>query len=466
MQKEQDVDKLTFDDKLEIDTNDEVDFDDNKVFSMNPNILTDSDANDHKVFQDYEECCEEEIPIEKTLTNPITSWILSSGRDAGVILSKYCEKIPHTSNLSGEDMEVKKLFTDDEWSEILTIIAFNFQRLQLPMSEAAFGSNFTNTFTKRMLTFDQTYHYEEGEIQGLALSVISNLKTKPTDRSLIGQKVDFRIRVLTNEDYNYNIYGLDWRSKGVWHLGLLQKVKLPTSIDYLPAIEKLIISLLHVEVGNLVGLNCIFMVLLIFDHFFDRKLYIVIEEVIESVGVNQISVIVSDNASNVQNAHAIIQQKYPYIECLLKQINGGGIKMYCKTRWTATESVESVIRLEPVLKEITSQHNHLLNDKVKHIIQGRNFFSNLRILAFILDSLRKAVLALESRSVTLSDCFLNLVQLAAVLKNYQNHSIKCSVIIALKNTPLKKGAYAKVVKCVMTIGKRLGFDLHESKNLM
>ncbi|CAJ0876850.1 8568_t:CDS:2 [Entrophospora sp. SA101] len=97
MQKEQDVDKLTFDDKLEIDTNDEVDFHDNKVFSMNPNILTDSDANDHKVFQDYEECCEEEIPIEKTLTNPITSWILSSGRDVGVILSKYCEKIPHTS---------------------------------------------------------------------------------------------------------------------------------------------------------------------------------------------------------------------------------------------------------------------------------------------------------------------------------------------------------------------------------
>jgi hypothetical protein len=32
-----------------------------------------------------------------------------------------------------------------------------------------------------------------GEIQSLASSVISNMKTKPTDRSLIGQKVDFRI---------------------------------------------------------------------------------------------------------------------------------------------------------------------------------------------------------------------------------------------------------------------------------
>ncbi|CAJ0865819.1 7019_t:CDS:2, partial [Entrophospora sp. SA101] len=33
------------------------------------------------------------------------------------------------------------------------------------------------------------------------------------------------------------------------------------------------------------------------------------------------------------------------------------------------------------------------------------------------------------------------------------------------NIPLKKGAYAKVVKCAMTIGKRLEFDLHESKIL-
>lgn len=31
-------------------------------------------------------------------------------------------------------------------------------------------------------------------------------------------------------------------------LGLLQKIKLPTSIDCLPVIEKLIISLLRVEV--------------------------------------------------------------------------------------------------------------------------------------------------------------------------------------------------------------------------
>lgn len=50
----------------------------------------------------------------------------------------------------------------------------------------------------------------------------------------------------------------------------------------------------------------------------------VIEEVIESIGVNQISAIVSDNASNVWNACAIVQEKYPNIEnvrCVAHAIN-------------------------------------------------------------------------------------------------------------------------------------------------
>ncbi|CAG8633831.1 8514_t:CDS:2, partial [Diversispora eburnea] len=52
---------------------------------------------------------------------------------------------------------------------------------------------------------------------------------------------------LYSRNYNYNIYGLDWKTRGVWRLGLLQKVKLPLSIDKLQIIEKLIISLLRVE---------------------------------------------------------------------------------------------------------------------------------------------------------------------------------------------------------------------------
>ena len=98
-------------------------------------------------------------------------------------------------------------------------------------------------------------------------------------------------------------------------------------------------------------------------------------------------------------------------------IHGGGIKLYCKTRWTtASDSVDSIIRLEPVLEQILDNDSNLLNDKVKCVIQTRNFFSDLRILSFVLNPLRKAVLALESRLATLGDCFLSLIRLSAVLK--------------------------------------------------
>ncbi|CAG8813491.1 14169_t:CDS:2, partial [Dentiscutata erythropus] len=48
-------------------------------------------------------------------------------------------------------------------------------------------------------------------------------------------------------NYNYNIYGLDWKTRGVWRIGLLQKVKLPLSTENLQIIEKLIISLMRIE---------------------------------------------------------------------------------------------------------------------------------------------------------------------------------------------------------------------------
>jgi hypothetical protein len=172
-------------------------------------------------------------------------------------------------------------------------------------------------------------------------------------------------------------------------------------------------------------------------------------------------------------------------------IHGGGIKLYCKTRCTtASDSVDSIIRLELVLEHIVTNDSNLLNDKAKRVIQTRKFFSNLRILSFVLNPLRKAILALESRSATLRDCFLSLIQLSAVLKklfksfnqNFRNHCfnvmnerfkefdddkyITCFFLdLRFRNKPLKDKAYSRIVRCATTIGKRLGFDLKESRIL-
>jgi hypothetical protein len=67
---------------------------------------------------------------------------------------------------------------------------------------------------------------------------------------------------------------------------------------------------------------------------------------------------------------------------------------------------------------MVNDHAELLtNFKVKTIIQGRNFFSDLKILAFVLDPLRKAVLSLKGQIATLADCYLSLARLGAALKN-------------------------------------------------
>jgi hypothetical protein len=267
----------------------------------------------------------------------------------------------------------------------------------------------------------------------------------------------------------------------------------------------------------------------------------VIESVIDQIGANKIAAIVSDNAANVRNARELIQTRHPNIEnvrCIAhainliacdivkenfgdrllrrvnilatffksshqagskltqmikeKKITGGGIKSYSKTRWTtASESIDSVIKLEPVLVEFVIEHHHLLtNDKIKPIIQARNFFADLRILSFILDPLKKTVLNLESRSATLGDCFLGLVRLAAVVKklptsfdsSFRSHCIKvinerteefdddryitCFFLDPhFRYAPLKKGAFKKILKCCVSIGQRQGFDRYECEVL-
>jgi hypothetical protein len=268
----------------------------------------------------------------------------------------------------------------------------------------------------------------------------------------------------------------------------------------------------------------------------------VIEQIIKKIGADRISAIVSDNASNVKNARKLIQEKFPRIEnvrcvahsinliaCdivkesfgdkLLRRINilvtffksshqansklvqlineksisGGRPKLYCKTRWTtASESVNSIINLEPVLEEIATNHKNLLtNDKIERIILSRNFFSDLRVLSFVLDPLKKAVLLLESRTATLADCFLTLVRLAAVLNklpktfnpNFRNHCVKvinsrfeefdddnyltCFFLDPrFKGAPLKKKVTdRRILRCVGSIGQRLGFDLYEIETL-
>ena len=60
--------------------------------------------------------------------------------------------------------------------------------------------------------------------------------------------------------------------------------------------------------------------------------------------------------------------------------------------------------------------NYLTNDKIKSIICSWNFFNELKVLAFVLNPLYKAVLALERRTADLSDCYLGLACISFAIK--------------------------------------------------
>ncbi|CAB5317284.1 unnamed protein product [Rhizophagus irregularis] len=76
---------------------------------------------------------------------------------------------------------------------LIQAYAYNLERLQTSIPEAMFSNNFTNMITKGILTYHQKFIYDEGEIQSIASAFITNSTKKPTDRSLIGQKCDFRV---------------------------------------------------------------------------------------------------------------------------------------------------------------------------------------------------------------------------------------------------------------------------------
>ena len=100
-------------------------------------------------------------------------------------------------------------------------------------------------------------------------------------------------------------------------------------------------------------------------------------------------------------------------------------------------------------------------------------------------------MALEAKAATLTNCFLSLVRLAAMLNklsrsfnsSFRNHYVKvinehfnefdddkyitCFFLDPrYRSAALKKSSFKRIVKCIALIGQRLGFDFHEINILL
>ncbi|CAG8580909.1 7313_t:CDS:2, partial [Paraglomus occultum] len=246
--------------------------------------------------------------------------------------------------------EVKEFFTDEEWCEMIsgfsktvTFHDINEQEEKLLYNlldniekkpndlvteiEKCIIEGFPKTNVIRRLIQTYVYNLERLAAQPRRLSSAaihehddkrySDLSAKaeeePTDKSLIGQKCDFRVtlmglkplldrsgglpeackakkwddkvdlmvamrdvmlkeaiecngvncqdfkRIYTlgvhSYGFYYNVYAMDWRAKGLWRLGLLKKIKLPQSNGQLLMIEKLVTTLLRIEYPERFGMQ-------------------------------------------------------------------------------------------------------------------------------------------------------------------------------------------------------------------
>ena len=87
--------------------------------------------------------------------------------------------------------------------------------------------------------------------------------------------------------------------------------------------------------------------------------------------------------------------------------------------------------------------DEITNDTVKSILHKRGFFDDLQWLSNILLPIKAAIYSLESHDTILADCYVALLQIALLLKNYQLKIITNSVPIVYRL--LIKGNYDNVI---------------------
>ena len=189
-------------------------------------------------------------------------------------------------------------------------------------------------------------------------------------------------------------------------------------------------------------------------------------KVIEDVGAENFSSVVSDNASTMVAAKKLVNEKYSHImpvRCITHHINlltndilkhefskltisrcmkiikffhhsykagallsqdiknnlieGGGLKGYCKTRWTtAFDCLASILRCETSLHNILENHPETLNNEIKDLLRNRIFYQNVEELIKIIKPIKEVLTSLEYKTTTLSDCFIQLMKLGVTIK--------------------------------------------------
>ncbi|GBC23318.2 ribonuclease H-like domain-containing protein [Rhizophagus irregularis DAOM 181602=DAOM 197198] len=185
-----------------------------------------------------------------------------------------------------------------------------------------------------------------------------------------------------------------------------------------------------------------------------------ISDIVEKIGLDKFTAVVTDNASNCRVARRIIEEKYGHIwdiryaahainliaadlvklndikkfisNCLKDmKINIERLQIWCKTRWGSLYmTADSILCARPVFDWILLEHNGIVtNSNVYLLIQDEEFFTNCHHIRSIWAPIKECINILEAKSASLADCFVQMIKLAiAIFRLPSSNPFKASAI--------------------------------------
>ncbi|CAJ0836722.1 11452_t:CDS:2 [Entrophospora sp. SA101] len=103
-------------------------------------------------------------------------------------------------------------------------------------------------------------------------------------------------------------------------------------------------------------------------------------------------------------------------------------------------------------------NNEISSDVVKKILQRRGFFDDMEALAQILKPIRTAIQELETTSITLADCYIHLIKIAAAFKGLPLEDYR--------RIGVNKKYFPKILTHAANIWRDLGHKQESCKELL
>ncbi|GES99414.1 ribonuclease H-like domain-containing protein [Rhizophagus clarus] len=239
-----------------------------------------------------------------------------------------------------------------------------------------------------------------------------------------------------------------------------------------------------------------------------------VSSIVEKTGVEKFAAFVTDSESNCHRAREIIERTYLHVidmKCAAHAINliaadfsknlivasfiselnkvieffnrshaankelekglrnmkisEGRLQTYVKIRWRFLfNSVDSILHTRPVFDWIIREKPEIITSiQVKNQLKNNEFFSMGQTVARIIESIKDCILKLKARTVTLADCYIQMLKLAAIINRLPSSNTLRSAIIGYG---LNNKAFQIACHIVAKYEQALGYGENMSHHLL